>query len=78
MGIVGCGGAGDNPPAGETVSPATPKTSQAKVNEPSVESAAADPSVASESEPTAVTVAALQRAIGNGATIKKNEQGEVV
>ena len=38
MGIVGCGGGGTSP-----------KSSQAKVDEPSVKSAAADPSVASAS-----------------------------
>ena len=49
IGMVGCGGGDDAPPAGEAALPATPKTSQANVNEPSVESAASDPSVASES-----------------------------
>ena len=49
MGMVGCGGGNEAPPAGETVSPATSKTSQANVDEPPVVSAAADPSVESAS-----------------------------
>ena len=49
MGMVGCGGGDEAPPAGDEALPVTPKTSQAKVNEPSVESAAADSGVASAS-----------------------------
>ena len=37
MGMVGCGGGDEAPPAGETVSPATPKNAQAKVDEPPVQ-----------------------------------------
>ena len=49
MGMVGCGGGDGAPPAGEAALPATPNNPQAKVDEPSVKSAAADPSVASAS-----------------------------
>ena len=37
IGMVGCGGGDDAPPAGEAALPATPKTSQANVDEPPVQ-----------------------------------------
>ena len=37
MGMVGCGGGDEAPPAGETVSPATSENAQAKVDEPPVQ-----------------------------------------
>ncbi len=37
MGMVGCGGEGDAPPAGESALPPTPKNPQAKVDEPPVQ-----------------------------------------
>jgi hypothetical protein len=37
IGMVGCGGGSEAPPAGETVSPATPNKPQAKVDEPPVQ-----------------------------------------
>ena len=37
MGLVGCGGGSEAPPAGEPVSPATPNKPQAKVDEPPVQ-----------------------------------------
>ncbi len=49
MGMVGCGGGDEDPPAGEAALPATPKKLQTKVDEPPVQAAAADPNVASES-----------------------------
>ena len=64
MGIAGCGGGseGDAPPAGETASPATPKSSQVEVDEPPAQ--AADDAVA-----------ALKKL---RAKIERNEQGEVI
>ena len=40
MGIVGCGGGDEAPPAGETALPATPENAQAKVDEPPVQTVA--------------------------------------
>ena len=37
MGMVGCGGGDEDPPAGETALPATPENAQAKVDEPPVQ-----------------------------------------
>ena len=37
MGMVGCGGGDEAPPAGETALPATPENAQAKVDEPPVQ-----------------------------------------
>ena len=37
MGMVGCGGGGDAPPAGEAALQATPENAQAKVDEPPVQ-----------------------------------------
>ena len=49
MGMVGCGGGEEDPPAGEAALPPTPNKPQTKADEPPVETAAADPSVASAS-----------------------------
>ena len=50
MGMVGCGGGDEDPPAGETALPATPKNEpHAKVDEPPVQAVGTNPSVASES-----------------------------
>ena len=46
MGMVGCGGGDEAPPAGETALPATPNKPQAKVDEPPVQTDGADTSVA--------------------------------
>ena len=91
MGMVGCGGGDEAPPAGETVSPATPKTSQANVDEPPVVSAAADPSVESASVSPTTPADAVDNTPAQsddvdpvvslkelGAQIERNEQGEVV
>ncbi len=43
MGIVGCGGGDDAPPAGEATLPATPENAQAKVDEPPVQTVDAPP-----------------------------------
>ena len=90
MGMVGCGGGEEDPPGGVAALPATPENSQAKVDEPPVVSAAADPSVESASvSPTTPAdavddtpaqsddvdpVAALKELV---ARIERNEQDEV-
>ena len=43
MGMVGCGGGDEAPPAGETALPATPENAQAKVDEPPVQTVDAPP-----------------------------------
>ena len=63
MGMVGCGGGDEDPPAGETALPATPENAQAKVDELPVQAIDVDPAAALEEL---------------GAKISRDEHGEIV
>ena len=63
MGMVGCGGGDEGPPAGEAALPATPSNSQVKVDE--------SPAQAAEAK----AVAALEQL---GVKIERNSEGAVV
>ena len=85
MGMVGCGGGGKAPPAGEAALPQPPNSSQAKADEPPAQAVGADPSVESGIAPPdtiddapaqiadAASVAALEK---RGAKIERNSEGD--
>ena len=91
MGIVGCGGGSEAPPAGDEALPATPNNPQAKVDEPPAQVVDVDPSVESpnaspktpadtvDDTPTQVADADPVNSLKKlGARIKQDDQRNIV